>query len=135
VSEALAESGLAIFDILATTIGARMHESIKAHFAELQTALEGTTLSDERKQFVASSVAKLAALYAQFRETNMSRFGDEISRLVQAVLHHLQECPEASKLDADFRHGLHSLHQELGIPRLSLKPVKVPPKPKKRSKA
>jgi hypothetical protein len=112
-----------------------MHERIRAHFSELQAALEDTTLSDERKQFVASSVVKLAALYAQFRETNMSRFGDEISRLVQAVLYQLQECPEAGKLDADFVHGLHSLHQELGIPRLSLKPVKVPPKPKKRSKA
>ena len=112
-----------------------MHEKIKSHFAELQASLEKTTLSDECKQSVARSVAKLALLYAQFRETNMSRFGDEISRLVQAVLGQLQECPEASKLDADFRHGLHSLHQELGIPRLSLKPVKVPPKPKKRSKA
>jgi hypothetical protein len=112
-----------------------MHDRIKSHFAELQSALEDTSLSDERKQIVANSVAKLGALYTQFRETNMSRFGDEITRLVQAVLHQLQDCPEASKLDADFRLGLSSLHQELGIPRLTLKALKVPPKPKKGSKA
>jgi hypothetical protein len=112
-----------------------MHERIRAHFAALQPALEITTLTDERKQFISKSVVKLAALYEQFRETNESRFGDTITKVVQAILRELEACPEARKLDADFREGLHALHEELGIPALQLKPAKVPSRPKKKSKS
>ena len=112
-----------------------MNERIRAHFAALQSALGTTTLTDERKQFVSQSVARLVSLYQQFRETNESRYGDGITKLVQAILRELEACPEARKLDAEFREGLRALHEELGIPTLQLKPAKAPPKPKKRSKS
>jgi hypothetical protein len=125
---------LFMFDRLALTVGAKMHEKIRSHFAELQSALEGTTLSDERKQAVARSVAKLPHLYSQFRETNISRFGDEITQLVQLVLSQLEECPTATKLTEEFRRGLHVLHEDLGVPKLPLKPLRSPSKPRKGSK-
>jgi hypothetical protein len=112
-----------------------MQKRIKSHFANLESAIEATSLTDERKQFISKSVEKLSGLYEQFRETNESRFGDTITQVVQSILRELEACPEASKLDAQFREDLYSLHEQLGIPRLSLKPLKVPPKPKKRSKS
>jgi len=115
--------------------GGSMHEQIRAHMAALQVALEDTSLTEERKQFISKSVANLVNLYERFRETNESRFGDSITKTVQSILRELEACPEASKLDAAFREGLYALHEELGIPRLALKPLKVPPKLKKGSKS
>ncbi len=76
-------------------------------------------------------MARLVALYGQFRETNESRFGDLITRAVQEILRQLEACPQAVKLGEKFRDRLGILHEDLGIPRLSLKPAKVPNKPKK----
>jgi hypothetical protein len=110
-----------------------MHEQISSHIAALQSALETTSLTQERKEYIAKAVTKLVTLYRQFRETNESRFGDSIAQVVQSILRELEACPEARKLDAKFRQGLHALHADLGIPRLPLKPAKEPPKPAKAS--
>jgi hypothetical protein len=112
-----------------------MHDRIQAHFAALQAAIENTNITDERKRFVATFLAKLGDLYTKYRETNASRYGDEITSVVQAILKALEPCPEAQKLDAEFRAQLHELHEELGIPKLPLKPAPVPPKPRKKSKS
>jgi hypothetical protein len=112
-----------------------MHDRIRHLFAALEAAVDETSVTPERKAFISVWVVKLHDLYGQFRETNSSRFGDEITRLVQQILRELEACPEARKLDADFRAGLHELHEELGIPRVALKPAPVPPKPKSRKKA
>jgi hypothetical protein len=103
-----------------------MHERIQTHFAALQASLESTAIAASRIQWVSESIEKLPGLYALYRETNSSRFGDEICRRIQAILREMIADPEASKLEADFREGLHNLHEELGIPKLSLKapPVK-----------
>jgi hypothetical protein len=112
-----------------------MHDLIQAHFAALQAAIEDTTVTDERKRLIAAFLGRLGNLYTRYRETNASRYGDEITSLVQAMLRELESCPEARKLDAQFREGLHALHEELGIPKLPLKPAPVPPKPRKKSKS
>ena len=111
-----------------------MHETIQAHFESLEAAIRKTTLPPDRKQYIATSIGKLAALYTQFRETNASRYGDEITRLVQAVLRELEASPEARELDLNFRNGLKGLHEDLGIPALALKPQPAPPKARKSSK-
>jgi hypothetical protein len=105
-----------------------MHEQIRSHFAALQSGLETTSLTEERRQYISKSVSKLVDLYQQFRETNESRFGDSIAQVVHSILRELAVCPEARKLDAKFREVLHALHEELGIPRLPLKPAKDLPK-------
>ncbi|HEX3316324.1 MAG TPA: hypothetical protein VHR72_15605 [Gemmataceae bacterium] len=112
-----------------------MHDQIQAHFVALQAALESTTVTDERKRLVAGFLVRLDGLYTKFRETNASRYGDEIASIVQTILRELEACPEARKLDADFREGLHALHEEFGIPKLALKPAPAPPKPRKKSKS
>ena len=112
-----------------------MHDMIQTHFAALQSVIEPTALTDERKQFVSTAIGKLTELYQRFRETNASRYGDEIARIVQSILRELEACPEARKLDASFRAGLHQLHEDLGIPKLTLKAAPPPPKPTRKSKA
>src|SRR5262245_10556996 len=98
-----------------------MHADIRAHFQALADAAQGTAIPAERKEVVARSVQRLAALYAQFGETNESRYGDAITAVVQAVLNDLEACPEARKLGAAFRVKLRRLHEELGVPHLALK--------------
>jgi hypothetical protein len=105
-----------------------MHETLKAHFAALESAVQNTGIDTDRKRFIATSIEKLSDLYRQYRQTNESRFGDEITRLVQSVLKQLEACPKAQKLDAKFREGLRALHEDLGIPTLLLRPVATRPK-------
>ena len=89
-------------------------------------ALNDTELTDERKAYLTKSVEKLDGHYAAFRETNASRSGDQIALIVQAILNDLNACPTARHLDQAFREGLHALHEDLGIPKLALKPVPKP---------
>jgi RecB family exonuclease len=98
-----------------------MHDRIRDHFAGLIAALPSTTLTDDRQLFVVKAIDKLPPLYAAYRETNASRCGDQITLIVQSVLKELQTCPQGRGLDAEFRDGLHKLHEELGVPKLPLK--------------
>jgi hypothetical protein len=111
-----------------------MHDRIKAHFQELEDAVRATGVPADRQGAIASAVRRLPPLYQKFRETNDSRYGDEITRTVQAILKDLEACPQARELDATFRAKLRLLHEELGIPALAVKPAPRPPAPKKARK-
>ncbi len=111
-----------------------MHDSIRAHFKDLEDAVRATAVPADRQEVITNSVRLLPGLYARFRETDDSRYGDEIARVVQAILKDLEACPEAQKLDAAFREKLRLLHEELGVPKLALKPAPAPPGPKKTGK-
>src|ERR1044071_4196725 len=100
-----------------------MHPDIQAHFRELEDAVRTTAVPPDRREVIAGSVRQLAALYTKFRQTNDSRYGDEITRRVQGILRELQTCPEARQLDAAFREKLRLLHEEAGVPPLALKPA------------
>jgi hypothetical protein len=108
-----------------------MHETIQAHFQALADAVVPTAIPADRQQVITNSIQRLSKLYAQFRETNESRYGEEITRVVQSVLNELETCPEARKLDAAFRAKLRLLHDQLGVPGLALKPQAAAPKPRK----
>jgi hypothetical protein len=108
-----------------------MHETIRAHFQELEDAVRTTTIPAGRQEVIAGSVLRLSTLYDKFRQTCESRYFDEITHLVQGVLKDLEACPEAQRLDANFREKLWLLHEELGLPRLPLKAAPLPPRPKK----
>ena len=109
-----------------------MHDQIRSHFAAIESALAATTIPQPRQQAISDLIGKLPPLYTQYRETNSSRFGDDITRIVQTLLREMGTCPEATKLEADFREGLHRLHEDLGIPKLPLKAPKAPPAAKSR---
>ena len=112
-----------------------MHASIRAHFQELEDSVRATAVPAERQEVIAGCVRRLTALYAKYRETNDSRYGEEITRVVQAVLQDLEACPEARQLGTPFREKLRLLHEELGVPGLALKappPRRGPKKPRKK---
>jgi hypothetical protein len=111
-----------------------MHPNIQAHFKELEDAVRTTAVPPDRREVIAGSVRRLSALYTRFRETNDSRYGEEITRLVQGILQDLQACPEARGLDAAFRAKLQLLHEEAGVPPLALKPPPPAPGTKKARK-
>ncbi len=111
-----------------------MHENLRAHFSELEDAVRSTAVPADRQEAIASAVRRLPALYKKFRETNDSRYGADITRTVQAILKDLEACPEARKLDAAFRDKLALLHEELGVPKLTLRPAPPPPGPKRTRK-
>jgi hypothetical protein len=111
-----------------------MHESIQKHFKDLEEAVRATAVPVDRREVIAGLVRRLPALYGKFRETNDSRCGDEITRLVQSVLMDLEACPEARKLDAAFREKLQLLHEELGVPKLTLKSALSPQRRQKARK-
>jgi hypothetical protein len=108
-----------------------MNESIQKHFRELEEAIRSTAIPAERREVITRLVRRLPALYKEFRETNDARWGAEITLMVQAVLKDMEVCPEARKLDAAFREKLRLLHEELGVPKLTLKAAPSRPVPKK----
>jgi hypothetical protein len=108
-----------------------MHERIKALFRDLEESVRTTAVLADRREVMAELVRRLPALYTKFRETNDSRYGDEITRVVEALLKELEACPEARKLDAAFRENLRHLHEESGVPKVALKSAPPPPGPKK----
>jgi hypothetical protein len=110
-----------------------MHADIQAHFLALVAAVQPTTIPAERKEVIARSVQRMPALYARLQETNESRYSDGITALVQGILMDLEACPEARKLGAAFREKLRQLHEETGVPQLTLKPA-VPTKPRKKKR-
>jgi hypothetical protein len=111
-----------------------MHDRIRSHFAGLITAITKTTLPGERQAYVATAIGKLEGLYSSFRETNASRCGDQIAIIVDSVLRELEACPAARQLEPEFRSRLHLLHEELGIPKLGLKPAPAARKKPQRAK-
>src|SRR4051794_40363320 len=108
-----------------------MHKTIQAHFQTLENAVKTTDIPADRQDVIATSIGRLAALYTEYRETNESRYGDQITRVVQSLLKELEACPKSQKRDADSRAGRRLLHEELATPPLPLKALAPPPKPPK----
>lgn len=99
-----------------------MHDLIRSHFTTLQTALKSTNVGGHPKRIISDAIEKLPPLYQMYRDTNLSRYGDEITRLVQSCLRELHSDAESKSLEEGFREGMHRLHDDLGIPKLPLKP-------------
>ncbi len=87
------------------------------------------------KQSVAWCIGQLPSLYALFRQTNKSRYGDEITRLFQCVLKELTRgetaCPKAQRRVASIPGRLQLLLEQLGLPRLDLKSPGPSPRARK----
>lgn len=99
-----------------------MHKAVQAHFHALEVAVGTTAVGADRQHIIASRIGRLTGLYTKFGEANESRYFDEINGIVQLLLRELEACPKAQKLDASFREKLRTLHEELGLPPLRLKP-------------
>ena len=103
-----------------------MDKPLQTQLAALGKKVRAAAVPDGCKQTVAWCIGQLPTLYAKFRQTSESRYGDEISRLVEGALKELatskRACHEAQKLAANITDRLRLLHEKFGIPRLKLKP-------------
>ena len=107
-----------------------MDGAFQAQLAALGDEVVAAAIPEGCKQTAAWCIGQLPALYAKFRQTCESRYGEEISRLVQWMLKELatgqNTCPEAQKLAARINDRLRLLHEEFGLPRLVLGPRGAP---------
>src|SRR5262249_12148627 len=113
-----------------------MNDPLQAPLGELIREVEAAAFPVEGKHSAAWCVRQLPALYAKFRQTSESRYGEGITRLVRAVLRRLADptgaFPGSEALAASLLVRLHLLHEQFGIPRLDFgPPAAVKPRPRK----
>jgi len=108
-----------------------MENALQVQLAKLDDAVRAAAISDASKQTTLWCVGKLPTLYAQFRLTCESRYGDEITRLVEGALDDLVNsktaCAETQKLATNITERLRRLHEQSGIPGLNFKPPRTSP--------
>ena len=99
-----------------------MDDALQAQLVELVGEVEAVAIPDASKHSAVWCVRQLPALYARFQQTGESRHGEEITRLVRAVLQMLADpsgaFPGSEALAASLLVRLHLFHEQLGIPRL-----------------
>jgi hypothetical protein len=99
-----------------------MGDALQAQLVELVGELGTAAIPGDSKHSAAWCVRQLPALYAKFHQTSESRYGEEISRLVRAVLQMLADpagaFPGSEALAASLLVRLQLLHEQFGIPRL-----------------
>jgi hypothetical protein len=112
-----------------------MGEELAGLIRAVEGEVRSTSLTDDAKHTAVWCVRQLPALYDKFGRTSESRYGDEISRLVQAALRTLADgsgnCPASRELATSIPARLQSLHQRFGVPALKLD---APAAPRARSR-
>jgi hypothetical protein len=107
-----------------------MDEALQVRLTALGDEVRAAAIPDGPKHSALWCVGQLPALYAKFRRTNDTQYGDEITRLVRAALHELAKSgrgrPDASSLAARITDQLRLLHEEFGLPRLAVGPRAAP---------
>jgi hypothetical protein len=101
-----------------------LDEALASLFAALRKEVRAAAIPEDGKHTALWCIEQLPRLYAQFRQTSETRYSQEISRLLQAVLNGLVAskpvCPKAEQLAASISDRLRLLHDEFGIPALRL---------------
>lgn len=102
-----------------------MDKALRLQLTTMRNEILATAIPDLCKQTLLWCIEQLPALYTKFRLTNESRYGEEITRLVQGVLKELAAdktaCPHAQKLAASIPVRFRQLHEKFGLPRLNIK--------------
>jgi hypothetical protein len=116
-----------------------MEHAIQVQLVTLGDEVRSAAIPNASKRTTLWCVDKLPALYAKFRLTCESRYGEEIARLLQAALSELVSSETASpatqELAASITERLRLLHEQSGIPGLDLKPPRpAPPRSRKTDK-
>jgi len=107
-----------------------MDEAIGCYLETLTKEVQAAAgLADATRQSACWSIGQLPALYAKFRQSSESRHCDEITRLVQGVVNVLAEStppsPTAQHLATTIPVHLRQLHEQAGLPAITLKTLKV----------
>lgn len=115
-----------------------MDDGLQAKLALLEDDIQAAVIPSDCKATVAWCFGKLPPLYGKFCQTNESRYGDEITRFVQAMLRELTKGDKVSRaareLAVTITERLRSLHQKLGIAGLGLKTPEPAPTPTRSSR-
>jgi hypothetical protein len=102
-----------------------MGDALQDQLAALRREVGAGQISGECKQTADWCFGQLPALYDKFCQTNESRYGDEITRRIVAVLKELAASKEhilvAGKMAAHISRRLGLLHEQFGLPRLVLR--------------
>ena len=102
-----------------------MDLALESLLAALRQEVRAVAISNDGKHTALWCLEQLPMLYVQFCQSSESRYGEEIRRLLQAVLNGLVAgkpvCPKAHKLAASIPDRLRLLHDAFGLPALSLK--------------
>jgi hypothetical protein len=110
-----------------------MNAALQAELAALGDEIRKAPISGACKQTVAWCFGQLPPLYGKFHQTNESRYGDAITRLVQAMLSELTNADKrnlaAQTLAETITEHLRLLHQQLGLAVLGLKAPRPAPSP------
>jgi hypothetical protein len=101
-----------------------MGDAIHARLVKLVGTVGAAAIPGDSGHSVAWCLDQLPALYAKFHQTNDSRYGEEITRLVRAVLKLLADpsgaFPVSEALAESLLVRLHLIHEQFGIPRLDI---------------
>jgi hypothetical protein len=102
-----------------------MQERLQDQLAALGKGVEGAAMTEGCKQTAAWCVGRLPRLYSMLEQTNESRYGDEITRIVQALINELADSektrPGGRQLADQITDQFRLLHETFGLPRLHLK--------------
>jgi hypothetical protein len=120
-----------------------MSDLVRAQLAVLDADVRGASIAGDVKHTLAWCSGQLPALYGRYCETRESRYADEITRLVVAILMKLADgervSPELQKLATGITDRLRVLHVDVGLPQLKLNLPVAPrlhrPSPVKRARA
>jgi hypothetical protein len=101
-----------------------MREALQVQLAALCSEVGAERISGAWAQTADWCFGQLPSLYDKFCQTNESRYGDEITRRVMAVLKELasskKQCSAANKLATRITARLRLIHEQFGLPRLVL---------------
>ena len=101
-----------------------MANALDAQLGALADEIRAAAIPSDSKQTVLWCLESLPTLYAKFCQTNESRYGHEITRLVQAAFKELLQrepiSPKAQELAARIACRLRLLHEQLGLPDLNV---------------
>ena len=107
-----------------------MDKAFQAQLSALGNKVREATIPSGCKQYAVRCMETLPTLYDKFYQTNESRYGDEITRVVQAVLNDMalseRACPETQRLAIHITESLLLLHERFGLAALSLRPLDSP---------
>jgi hypothetical protein len=101
-----------------------MDEAVQADLAALEAEVRTAALSEGGKHTALWYLGQLLPMYAQYRQTRESRYGEEITRLVRGLLKGITEGPSGGPsvqhLATRILDRLKILHEQLGLPGLGL---------------
>ena len=107
-----------------------MDEALQVSLAALETEDRAAALPSGCEHTALWCLSQLPPLYAKYRNTSESRYGDEITRLVQGMVKGLAEgqrgSPAGPQLGGLIAEKLRLLHEEFGLPGLQIKMPTTP---------